>query len=83
MLPSQGSIEVQKDCPDKYHSWHRHDIDETLVILKGGLTFYYYDQVVPCSAGQIIYLPKNILHASMANQSGAVYLIARELIWLD
>jgi len=76
MLPDQGSIEVQRDVEGKEHAWHRHDTDETLVILDGKVRFYWDQGEKVCGAGTVISLPAGTLHGSVALEGGATYLIA-------
>lgn len=76
LLPDQGAIEVQRDVPGKEHSWHRHDTDETLVILDGSVRFYWDQGEKICSRGTVISLPCGMPHGSVALEDGATYLIA-------
>lgn len=80
MLPQQGCIEFQRDEPLKCHKWHQHQNDETLVIIEGGLTFYYDDVTVYCNPGDVIFLPSMKRHQSIASESGCVYAIATEFV---
>lgn len=75
-LPDQGAIEVQRDVPGKEHFWHRHDTDETLVILDGRLRFYWEQGEQICAPGDVISLPAGTHHGSEALDRGATYLIA-------
>ena len=83
LLPEQGSLEVQRDQPYKHHDWHCHHTDETLIILNGSLTFYCLGQEFECSSNQIIHLPRLLEHASRAHAKGAIYLIAKEALWIS
>ncbi len=76
LLPDQGSIEVQRDVPGKEHAWHRHDTDETLVIIDGSVRFYWDQGEKVCSKGTVISLPAGMLHGSVALDEGATYFIA-------
>jgi quercetin dioxygenase-like cupin family protein len=76
LLPDQGAIEVQRDVPGKEHAWHRHDTDETLVILDGKVRFYWDQGEKICTPGTVISLPAGMLHGSVALETGATYLIA-------
>lgn len=76
LLPDQGAIEVQRDVPGKEHAWHAHDTDETLVILEGGVRFYWEGGETTCGPGTVIALPAGMRHGSVALARGAVYLIA-------
>lgn len=78
ILPHQGSIEVQNDQPGKEHAWHTHPTDETLVILEGSVKFYFDDGERICKSGDIIHLPANKRHGSIALDEGCIYLIAME-----
>lgn len=75
LLPPQGCIEVQHDASGKEHSWHHHNNDETLVIINGGIHFYWNDNEKFCESGDVISLPSGIRHKSVAIENGAVYLI--------
>ena len=77
-FPPQGSVEVQKDQPGKVHEWHSHETDETLIILSGKIKFCYKDGEKICLPGNVIHLPKGVLHSSIALDKGAVYLIAMQ-----
>jgi quercetin dioxygenase-like cupin family protein len=76
LLPDQGCIEVQRDVAGKEHAWHKHDTDETLVILEGRVRFYWDQGERICSPGTVISLPAGMLHGSVALDGGATYLIA-------
>src|SRR5674476_1597196 len=39
LLPTQGSVELQRDAAGKVHHFHTHPVDEILVIIKGALKF--------------------------------------------
>lgn len=76
LLPDQGAIEVQRDVAGKEHAWHRHDTDETLVILDGRVRFYWDGGEKICGPGTVISLPAGMLHGSVALDRGATYFIA-------
>lgn len=76
LLPDQGAIEVQRDVPGKEHPWHTHDTDETLVIIKGSVLFYWDQGEKVCGKGTVISLPAGTPHGSVALDDGATYLIA-------
>ena len=76
LLPDQGCIEVQRDVPGKEHRWHRHDTDETLVIIEGSVRFYWEGGERVCTQGSVISLPSGVRHGSVALDEGATYLIA-------
>ncbi|MDY4281207.1 MAG: cupin domain-containing protein [[Pasteurella] mairii] len=79
-LPLQGCVELQRDMPMKEHPWHRHENNETLIILDGKMEFYYEGHSRICFPGDVIFLPKNILHGSKALEEGCNYLIAFETL---
>ncbi len=83
LLPEQGSIEIQQDMPNKYHSWHYHKTSETIIMLKGALTFYCNDREFDCDSSSVITLPCELKHASRAHEDGAVYLILKEIKWIS
>ncbi|MCW5261849.1 cupin domain-containing protein [Verminephrobacter eiseniae] len=76
ILPEQGCIEVQHDGPGKVHDWHQHANEETLIILKGKMTFALESGVHVCGPGDMLHLCANDRHRSVAGPQGAVYLIA-------
>jgi quercetin dioxygenase-like cupin family protein len=75
-LPEQGSVELQRDAPGKEHAWHEHPVDETIIILEGGLVFYWEEGRQICQPGDVIHLPAGSRHGSIALGAGATYLIA-------
>ncbi|WP_345828735.1 cupin domain-containing protein [Erwinia sp. HDF1-3R] len=80
MLPEQGCIEFQRDSANKAHTWHQHENSETLLIIEGGLEFFYEEKTQTCNPGDIIYLPSMIRHQSIASVKGCTYAIATQLI---
>ncbi|EJF77782.1 hypothetical protein MCO_00920 [Bartonella sp. DB5-6] len=78
MLPEQGSIEIQRDFPRKMHDWHTHKVDETLLIIEGELDFFYSEKRITCTPGNVIHLPANTRHKSVASNAGCIYAIAME-----
>src|SRR6218665_1903967 len=54
ILPEQGCIEVQHDGPGKVHGWHQHANEETLIILKGKMTFALESGVHVCGPGEML-----------------------------
>ena len=76
LLPTQGSIELQRDAAGKVHHFHTHPVDEILVIISGRLNFKWEDGERVCRAGDTIFLPAGTLHQSEALAEGAVYAIA-------
>lgn len=81
--PSQGGIEYQTDQPDKIHSWHSHDVHETLVVLNGSMKLSWKDsegtiQSDTVAPGARIELPAHTVHESVAGDSGCNYLILPE-----
>ncbi|WP_375657090.1 cupin domain-containing protein [Bartonella sp. CM120XJJH] len=78
MMPKQGSIEIQRDFPQKIHDWHIHKVDETLLIIEGELDFFYSEKRITCTPGDIIHLPANTRHKSIAAEVGCIYAIATE-----
>jgi len=78
MLPPQGEIKIQKDAPNKVHDWHVHDTHETLIVLQGKIKFSSRSNEKVCHPGDVIHLPMNTPHRSVASGEGAVYLISME-----
>lgn len=83
LMPVQGSVEVQHDQPGKCHDWHAHPTDETLVVLDGGLRFYWTGGERLCGPGDVIHLPAGARHGSEALAAGVTYLIAPVIVALD
>ena len=83
MLPDQGCIEVQRDVEGKEHAWHSHDVDETLVVIRGRLRFYWDGGETVCGPSTVICLPAGMRHGSVALEGGATYLIAFHHVYLD
>jgi quercetin dioxygenase-like cupin family protein len=76
LLPTQGSVELQRDAAGKVHHYHTHPVDEILLIISGKLIFKWQDGERVCSAGDTILLPAGTLHQSEALEGGAIYAIA-------
>ena len=76
LLPTQGSVELQRDAAGKVHHYHTHPVDEILLIISGKLVFKWQDGERICSAGDTILLPAGTLHQSEALEGGAIYAIA-------
>ena len=76
LLPAQGCVELQRDVPGKVHDFHSHQVDETLLVLDGALTFAWDGGTRLCQAGDRILLPAGARHKSEAMESGAIYAIA-------
>src|SRR5712691_8448694 len=51
LLPTQGSIELQRDAAGKVHHFHTHPVDEILVIISGRLNFMWEGGERICGAG--------------------------------
>jgi len=75
-LPEQGCVEVQRDMPGKEHAWHQHGTDETIIVLRGSLRFYWDEGASECGPGDVIILPAGARHGSVALADGATYVIA-------
>ncbi|MCX8666549.1 YqcI/YcgG family protein [Acetobacteraceae bacterium B3987] len=80
LLPPTGSVEVQYDSPFRVHEQHHHNVDETLHIICGEITFYYGEHNVTCRAGDRLLLPAMTLHKSRAGDHGCLYVIATRII---
>lgn len=76
ILPDQGCVEIQRDAAGKEHTWHTHQIDETLIVLEGALRFYWPEGEHIFQEGVVISLPAGTPHGSVAMEGGATYLIA-------
>src|SRR6202158_3055169 len=75
LLPTQGSVELQRDAAGKVHHFHTHPVDEILVIISGRLTFMWEGGERICRPGDTIMLPAGTLHPSEALDD-AIYAIA-------
>jgi FPC/CPF motif-containing protein YcgG len=80
LLPTTGSVEVQRDTPGREHPTHTHPTDETLLIVDGSITFRYGDQQATCTSGDHLLLPEGTEHSSVAGEEGCVYVIALETV---
>ena len=76
LLPTQGSVELQRDAAGKVHHYHTHPVDEILFIISGRLVFKWEDGERICGVGDTILLPAGTLHQSEALEGGAIYAIA-------
>jgi quercetin dioxygenase-like cupin family protein len=75
LLPTQGSIELQRDAPGKVHAFHTHPVDEILVVISGRLNFSWDGGERVCNPGDTIFLPAGTVHQSEALDE-AIYAIA-------
>ncbi|MCG6657542.1 cupin domain-containing protein [Halomonas campisalis] len=75
LLPDQGCIELQQDKPCHTHDWHQHDINETLIIIKGRIIFSIGDDVITCGPGEYVMLPAGTRHKSTSSEFGCIYAI--------
>lgn len=75
-LPEQGCVEVQNDQSGKEHPWHQHHTDETIVVLRGQLLFYWEDGEAVCKPGDVIELPRGVKHGSKASFGDVQYMIS-------
>jgi len=75
-LPDQGRVEIQRDAPGKEHIWHKHNRDETLVMVSGNLRFYWGGGERVCYPGDVVTIKSGTPHGSEALHSGATYLLA-------
>ena len=57
ILPEQGCVELQQDRPKHIHNWHKHDVDETLIVIQGRITFGVESKEVTCGPGEYEVLP--------------------------
>lgn len=75
-MPEQGCVEVQNDQSGKEHPWHQHHTDETIVVLRGQLLFYWEDGEAVCKPGDVIELPRGVKHGSKASFGDVQYMIS-------
>lgn len=80
LLPTTGSVEVQRDTPGREHPTHTHPTDETLLIVDGSITFRYGDKQATCTSGDRLLLPEGTEHSSVAGEEGCVYVIALDTV---
>jgi FPC/CPF motif-containing protein YcgG len=80
LLPTTGSVEVQRDTPRREHKPHQHPTDETLLIVEGEITFFVDGEAISCHSGDRVLLPKNTPHSSVAGEQGCLYVIALEFV---
>jgi len=85
LLPTTGSVEVQRDTPGREHAEHEHPTPETLLVVDGGITFWWKDaagerRTAPAGPGDRLMLPAGTRHGSVAGDHGCVYVIACEYV---
>jgi FPC/CPF motif-containing protein YcgG len=80
LLPPTGSVEVQYDTPFRVHEQHHHQVDETLHIIHGEITFEYEGTSVTCGSGDRLILPAMTPHRSKAGKDGCLYVIATRIV---
>ncbi|GAA4483354.1 cupin domain-containing protein [Gluconacetobacter asukensis] len=78
LLPSQGSVELQRDVPHKVHDFHTHPVDEVLFVIQGALVFTIDDEPRTVGPGDRVFLPAGTNHKSEALDQGAIYVIAAQ-----
>jgi quercetin dioxygenase-like cupin family protein len=76
LLPETGSVEVQRDTPNREHKAHTHSTNETLLIISGEITFTVGDKNITCTSGDRILLTAETVHSSIAGNDGCLYIIA-------
>lgn len=81
LLPTTGSVEVQRDTPGREHLEHEHPTAETLLIVDGSISFWWRDaagerRTADAGPGQRLLLPAGTRHGSTAGPDGCVYVIA-------
>lgn len=81
LLPTTGSVEVQRDTPGREHLEHEHPTAETLLIVDGSITFWWRDadggrRTASAGPGHRLLLPAGTRHGSTAGPDGCVYVIA-------
>ena len=76
LLPAQGSVEVQRDAPGRWHPLHTHPVNEILHIVTGSMEFHVHGERHHALPGATIKLPAGTPHSSVAGPGGCVYLIA-------
>ncbi|GAA4659098.1 cupin domain-containing protein [Bartonella pachyuromydis] len=82
-LPKQGSIEIQRDSLGKIHYWHTHKVNETLLIIEGELDFFCSEKRITYTLGNMIQLPANTRHKTVAADTGCIYAIATKMLALE
>jgi mannose-6-phosphate isomerase-like protein (cupin superfamily) len=56
--------------------WHKHDDeDECFIILKGNLVIKFEDSEIALAAGELVIIPKGVLHLPIAEEEVHVMLI--------
>ena len=78
LLPTTGSVEVQRDTPGRTHPPHTHPTPETLLVVDGSITFRWDSSEAECTSGDRLLLPPETVHSSTAGTDGCVYVIATE-----
>jgi uncharacterized protein len=80
LLPTTGSVEVQRDTPEREHGTHDHPNPETLLIVEGAITFRWQDKEAECGPGDRLLLPQETPHSSVAGRDGCLYIIATRIV---
>ena len=68
---------VWSDGPGADYAPHTHDHDESLWVVRGGITFGVDGQRHALGPGDRLMLPAGTVHTAVAGRDGATYLIGR------
>lgn len=79
LLPTTGSVEVQRDSAGRHHPAHQHPTPETLLVVDGAIRFQWDGGEVHCRPGDRLLLPARVRHSSVAGARGCLYVIATRI----
>lgn len=68
---------VWTDAPGADYAAHHHDHDESLWLVRGGITFGTQGAEHPLGPGDRLMLPRGTVHTARVGPAGATYWIGR------
>jgi len=75
-LEAEGfDVVCWSDPPGRAYAPHVHERDESLWMIAGGMTFEIDGRSYRLEAGDRLQLPRSTMHAALAHEDGARYLI--------
>ncbi len=75
-LEAEGfDVVCWSDPPGRVYAPHVHERDESLWMIAGGMTFEIDGRSYRLEAGDRLQLPRSTMHAALAHEDGARYLI--------
>ncbi len=75
-LEAEGfEVVCWSDPPGRAYAPHAHERDESLWMIAGAMTFEIDGRAYRLEAGDRLTLPRGVVHAALAHDDGARYLI--------